>query len=345
MKYYLKVRSSRILWRYSNDFTIIALILIILTMILYAPSYISLIYYYNNYNIPDWKVITRNESIYKFCQKLEVEVFYFEIEKDLSRAGLIKYKNDIKSFVDKININGESILYCYYLCGIVDYYIIKQLSKNNLIYFINLDPIFESANISNIFKIEYLRKVQNKIIYFVFFGVYSKIYYGDNRFWLGIKNPMGFKFKSNENISIAAENNKYIIRKFKLPKFDYIYIDNIQEFMIDDIKEMNNILKEIESKGFSVAVKLHPGDSNEFLSFHKLPPFIPAELLIPFAKKAIIGVSSASLLHISKNIQTISVINIINNNHGDWKNNYTKFLLNKKIKLPLNKDELFSLIS
>ena len=242
-----------------------------------------------------------------------------KLKKDLSRSGLIKYKYDIKNFVDSININGENILYCYYLCGIVDYYIIKQLSKNNLIYFNNLDHIFEPANIGNIFEIEYLRKVQNKIIYFVFFAICTKIYYGDNKFWLGVKNPMGLKFNSNENNSIVEENNMDIIRKFKLPKFDYIYIDNIQKFMIDDIKEMNNILKEIESRGFSVAVKLHPGDSNEFLSFYKLPQFIPAELLIPFAKKAIIGVSSTSLLHISMNIQTISVINIINNDHGDWK--------------------------
>lgn len=314
-------------------------------MILYAPSYTSLIYYYNNYKIPDWKVVTRNENIYKFCQKLEVEVFYFEIEKDLSRAGLYKYKNDIEIFINEININGENILYCYYLSGIVDYYIIKQLSKNNLIYFNNLDPIFESPKASKIFKIEYLRKVQNKIIYFVFFGVYSKIYYGDNRFWLGIKNPMGLKFNSIENISIAGENNKDIIRRFNFPQFDYVYVDSILHYLVDDIKEMEILLKEIELKGYSVAVKLHPIDSDRFNLFYQFPKFIPAELLIPFAKKAIIGVSSTSLLHISKNIQTISVINIINNNHGDWKNNYTQFLLNGKIIIPENKSNLFEVLS
>ena len=313
-------------------------------MILYAPSYTSLIYYYYNYNIPDWKVITRNESIYEFCNKLEVEVFYFEIEKDFSRAGLIKYKNDIKNFVDKININGENILYCYYLCGIVDYYIIKKLSKNNLIYFNNLDPIFESPKASKLFKIEYLRKVQNKIIYFVFFGVYSKIYYGDNRFWLGIKKPIGSKIETKYNVKLKNNNIESINKKFNLKTYDYIYVDDIQAHLKSQISEVESILKMIEIKGYSVAIKLHPNEKSKLEGFEKLPKYLPAEFVYGFSKMGVIGVSSSSLKFLSQKVRTISLINFINNNRGDWKSNYTKFIIESDIILPQNKSELFKII-
>ena len=56
-------------------FTIITLNLIIFSMVIYTPSYASLINYYDNYNISDWKAITSNERSCKFCKKLKVAVF------------------------------------------------------------------------------------------------------------------------------------------------------------------------------------------------------------------------------------------------------------------------------
>lgn len=304
-----------------------------------APSYQTLIFALEEFNIENIHVITRNKSIKLFSEKIGIKLTFINEEEDLSFRGLLNYKSLIIKSIE--NIENNQIYYCFYL-SVLDYFIVKTLAKKNKIFFLNRDPIFKRLNFSCIVNKNYQKRALNKLIYFLIFNINSQIFYGDNRYFLGIMKTIGQKpIFNSEKIQV---NSKKIMEKLSIKKHDFIYVDNLKPGQKVDFKKLTKILKLINEK-YSLAVKPHPRENfYDFCGFNTIPSEIPSEMLHLITNKAIIGLSSISLKALSKNIKTISLINMLNNLNKDWRNEYTKFLINEKILIPTDTKELQNIL-
>ena len=299
--------------------------------IIYAPSYQSLIFAIENLNTKKIKIITRNESIYKFCLDVEIKCKILKTNSDLSIKGLFSYKRYLTEESNKVK--NKNIYFFFYVFGTYDLFFIKKLKNHNNIYFKNLDPDHSKAKYIDLIKnwkeIKY--SLLNWVLFILIFKMKFTFYTNKNIIFLGydLKKLKQFKYiqpvrrKLNENIF----NN--IIKE----SFNCVYIFSGREK--DNLSILNEIQKYMIDRGISFAIKEHPNPNhkNVFRSnIPKIKAYIPAELLIYSSCKLILGDYSVSLNKISEQIKTISLFKLFKSNNKNWdKEVLDNHLINEKI--------------
>lgn len=308
--------------------------------IVYAPSYQSLIFALENFNTNQIEIITRNESICKFCIDIEIKCKILKLNNDLSINGLYSYKKYLVKESKKIQ--NKNIYFFFYAFGTYDMFFVEKLKKKNNIYFKNLDPIHKSVRYVDLIKNYGTNKyiILNWILFIIIFKMKLNFYSSNKKNFLGydLKKLKKYNYKQPSKI----KSNEIKFKKIIKVNYDCIYICSGREK--DNLPIMNEIPKQLNERGISFAIKDHPNPSIKYVFQKNIPRInshIPAELLIYSDCKLIIGDYSVSLNKISEQIKTISLIKLFKSNNKNWdKEILDNHLTNNKISFPENLNEL-----
>lgn len=304
--------------------------------IIYAPSYQSLIFVLENHKTNQIEIITRNESIYKFCLDFKIKCKVLKKNNDLSIKGLFRYKKYLSEESNKIK--NKNIYFFFHVFGTYDLFFIKKLVNNNNIYFKNLDPNHFKTKYIDIIKNWKATKytVLNWVLFILIFKMKFTFYTNKNIIFLGydLKKLKQFKYKQPVSRKSSDSKFKNIIKK----SFNCIYICSGREN--DNLSIIIEIQEYLNQRGISFGIKEHPNaqDINVFQkNIPKVKSYIPSEFLIYSDCNLIIGDYSVSLNKISEHIKTISLFKLFKSNNKMWnKEILENHLTNKKISFPEN---------
>lgn len=285
--------------------------------ILYAPSYQSLIFALENFNTKKVEIITRNESIYKFCLDVEIKCKILKINNDLSIKGLYSYKKYLAKESSKIQ--NKNIYFFFYAFGTYDMFFIKNLKNNNNLFFKNLDPKYHKTNYLELIRNWKTKKyiVLNWLLYILIYNIKFKFYSNDDRVFLGHDLKKLKKYEYEPLLKIKPNDIK--IKKIIKENFDCVYICSGREK--DNLSILNEIQKYMNVIGISFAIKEQPQRKKIHIfqgNTPKIKSYIPSELIIYSSCKLILGDYSVSLNKISDKIKTISLFKLFKSSNENW---------------------------
>ena len=324
--------------------------------IIYSPSYKSLIFFMSHFQLESIIVMTSNKMLINFCKNSKINFYQLtEISSSLSKEKIISYTN---FYLNKCNEFNNCRI--YFTHNIFDYwglFFLVNLKNNNKVFFVSKDPFYPVIyfQIKHVFNFIYFRNLIDCIILLYYHNIFYNIFFiSDGKYCLGLsKKRLLKKFLhfNNQSSNHILNENKYKINKeffnndiIPNQKFDVLIIDSPIESFYESFKplftELINLLK---SMNFNVSVKRHPNFDFSYdypSTFQKIPPYFPIELIDLNCFRFAIGYHSSSLVDISNNIKTISLINMIEFYDQDYKCYIIKHLLNNfnnnKILAPTN---------
>ncbi|TXB67265.1 hypothetical protein FRY74_03510 [Vicingus serpentipes] len=289
--------------------------------ILICPSYFGLIYYLKRFDLSLLKVITSNPKLKDFCKKVSIEVYFIATPVNKSRENLYKQKHKIRLLSNQFH--NEDIYFGFYGFDYQSLFLIKELFKNNKVFYSHLDYIFPRINLFNLLSNKLgLRLLIDRIILRSIYNIPIEIFrISENRLFFGIEEKVIKSFYEiidlTEDDLIWERNKLKIIGNFKVKlPIDMVFIDQgNKSFDInqDVFLSINNF---VEKNGLNFYYKNHPNHNSPYSEQNKfsLLPDIPMELFEGQLKIAL-GICSSSLNSLSSKCQhVISVIDLV-----DWK--------------------------
>lgn len=262
------------------------------------PSYVGIPFLIRNFDLSDKDNIflTNNPSLYKWLSSLQLNVIKTPgFSSDLSRKALRDVGN-LNLKISKLFIECK-IYYFFYLSNIPMLHLIKCLSSENELVFINRDPKLKKIILWNVTPLaEFKKRLISKLAFRMILNISTDIYRVDEGFMFGKKYAKEFQYPTQE-IPEVHEMNKALLRKDSTNNsVDILYIDNISVHYPKAALQVFGILQKLKESGRSIHIKPHP----TFQPIDSLSVFpwiareIPSEICM-YSAKLVLGVSSTSL--------------------------------------------------
>ena len=305
--------------------------------------------------VSDLFVVTKLDSIKRFCVQIGIDHLFLESETDLSLPGLNRYKEYLKGIAK--TFTGEAFCFCHYGFDITGLYLMGLLQKNNEVYFENKDHFLHPLAggwILNIFNRNYRRILFRRTIWTYVLRKRFKIFEIRRGNWfLGILprtlesrfKKMPVKPEESEKL-IFKENQELILRKFQIDEFDILFIDD-GGANIYSTDKIQSILIDLKNAGYRLAIKLHPNFEATFDhdDFYKIPKYVPAELVCTLSKVATVGVISSALLISSTFSPVFSLAEMVRFESEVEKKAITDLFSHYQIVYPKTTEELVQLLN
>ena len=153
----------------------------------------------NEYPIDEIQVITYNDSIKNFCDRVGIKVVLRNLESDLSLNGLKNYRKMCRDMV--AHMNNRDIIFCFYTFDVWSLYQLLLLRKTNRVYFYNTDYLLkpgyneaDSIKINPVFnlfahwnKVTFRKRFFRSIVLFYLTQIWFDIYCFDGIYGHGLK--------------------------------------------------------------------------------------------------------------------------------------------------------------
>lgn len=302
-------------------------------------------------------IITSSNNLIKAAKLLKIntiKINKFTPKNYLLKPGIIN--SEIQKLVDLVKNSQFHFSHRQYdaFCFVL---IKKLISKKQSVFFHPIEYIYYDTP-GFLYKIKLLRKTLRflllKYALFFYWAVRCDLKYKGNNILLSLnnnsllhKNIIEYKYeKEFEQVKLdlvlkyqiknTSYNNLFISQNlYSLPIIKY-----------DSIKKLYLLLKDLE-----INIKEHPNEKLKVENYQKIdyPAYIPVELLFGNVKNAVVSVYSLALVSASyfKNLKSISLLNLIEWNDLNFKNEMKIFLQQEsknKIYFPETIQEFISLL-
>lgn len=305
----------------------------------------------DEYDLSEIEVIAFNEGIITFCHKVGIKCHVINLTNDLTLKGLYRLKINLDNFAK--SIKNKKLYFTFRNNTTWQYYLIKEISKQNEVFFCNLDPVYKEINfnvISVFTDVGCRRILFNKLIYFLVFGIVLSVFRaGAEHYFLGLNDKKLNEFKSFsfESLGKFPQNKKNILSIYNVPKMEILFIDGITQPVNQDI--LNYIVHYYNKKDIKVFLKPHYWAEVQPALLKKcilLPKELPAEFIKDYPR-IVFGFASTSFLAYNECEKIISLIYFVENMHEDFKKVFmTQMMKNvNNIYYPKTIDELKELLS
>jgi len=300
-------------------------------------------------------IFTKNPVLETFAAKLNIEHYNLGNPANSSLKELNAYKQELKQLA--LEYNSLEIVFTHYSYDLWGLYFMEMLKSHNKVYFINLDPVLEIANISlaklqrKSFRIKYLQK----LIYCYIFKTKLEVFeFSQDYYALGIRHELLESAynkieKPSLNDAIYEENLNYIKKIYPTEPFDILYIDSgepLEEFDKFNSEKLLECLLSLKKLGCKIKIKPHPNFKLSFMNkeFEIVPGEIPAEIMCSSSKIANIGTTSNSLIFSSSIHKTISLVEMLDYNDEFKKMMIEMLFKQSSIHYPRNMNELIKIL-
>lgn len=334
---------------------------------IYCPSYGSLFFaLYLKQNNFDIRVITHNESIIKFCNKVSIPVFDFQYPKInllFNPINYLRVKKNLDQFIKTLEFSKLDQFYLFdNAFEIFGFYITQQCSKKSNVNFYLLGREFPYYNAKRKFDFPYIIIYIQLWIFRIMWGLYLVIRNGHGNPIFGIDDTFIKRnhilwYPLNKNL---IELKMEVVNNFSIPIPNYHILIASDGNMVEIVNEKTvcELYHEIGLTYSSLVVKSHPRVKFDTINdpieaslnnFEQIPEYIPVELVLKNIKKCVISVFSSILPYAVKmsNIKAISLLDLIEWNDEEYKIKVKSMLIqesNNKIFFPQSIQELYSMI-
>jgi len=307
-------------------------------------------------------VITNNRDVLGYCQSKKIKTIYCDLTR-IKLTNIFALKKEVRSIL-KIIPKNSNIYFLFRSYDTTGFYLIKELGKNNKLFFKNINPnledLYPQKRYINYFCVKYYYKLLLLIALKVFADLDLTLKYIDSN-WVLFLSTKFLRRNNVHNLNLKgtyAELKAEVIKVFyekTQPKCKTLILKD--DFRLDSIineKYFIDIYSYLAHKqGLDIMMNSHPWPislNNSKTSFFKeCPSQIPCELLFPNVKSHVVSTCSSALITASffKNLKAIALLELV-----VWKNKETKRRMKKwltqssdgRIVFPKTLDELIELL-
>jgi hypothetical protein len=326
-------------------------------MIVYAPSFKTVVFALQQFPIEELEFITPNSAIKNFAEAAGIKVYFRKDEIDLSIRGLKEYRDYCKEMLK--DFSGKEILFGFITFDYWGLFQLLELRKRNKVFFHQIDYNYtnqteisrqdflkpKNLSLSNFFQKKYRAKLFVKFVFAVVSNVWLDVFYIGNEFVLGFSIARCKKyfqpFKIKHEPEIFSANQKKLLSE--TADCEILFIDGGEKYLSIPDSLLKFLSDYFSLKGKTISIKEHPNHKMEIAfpsNYSFVQKDIPAELLIG-KPKVVLGVVTAALIGFSNSHLTIALAKLV-----DWPEEERKLFFindmraNKNILMPESIEEL-----
>jgi len=306
-----------------------------------------------NFDLKNTHFITGDSSVYAFLGKIDVSLTYIERDPDNSFKGLKRYRNKVREVISEFK--DCKVYFFFYSFDWMGLYLIKCLSKNNEVYFENVEYLFGKVRrFADLFTRGVRVKTLNMIPIMLLTGIkFNMFKINKGTYFLGISPQRLYrrykKFTPLIDSSYFKRNVEIVEKAYDLELAgEIVFFDNPPgEYFSAD--SLNAVIDFLVDKGFKFALKTHPSWPSGIKNterFSLIRKEIPGEIIVAMNHKVCLGLGSSMLNYASKYKCTISILELVQFSTPDHKKAYVDSFSDHKghIMFPKTLEELEHLI-
>ncbi len=319
--------------------------------VFYASSYPTVVLALRTRRLRELFIVTRNETVARFCARLQLPFRSFPEPVDRSLIGLRAHRDRLRAFAAAVA--GRTVVFGHHHADIWGLYLMGQLQSANRVLFRNLDNILPRCSLR---EREYWRGWRDRLVYLYVARVWIDMFHlfylhADDHGLFGVHpDRLARRFDPYDQADETAAlegNREAIVRAFGLGTYDLVYVDNVG-YLPEVAETVLHLLRRLRDRGWNITIKPHPWATPDhaYPDFPRIDTSVPAELLFLSVRYAVLGVYSTSLEFLSRYTTAISLLDLLDLRSAGWhaaraqERYIRKHIIGPSVLLPKTEEEL-----